>query len=106
MVIRPEIWRGRRCLMGAVDGDAAFISIIPDDLINDKDNDMSEMCLNSRMRLRVHFFCRHEGGAWSLIGACRPQPAAIMLCCTKQGTDKRCKVSYTLEKHIQYSTAL
>ena len=35
MAIRPEIWRGRRCL-GAVDGDAAFISIIPDDLVNEK----------------------------------------------------------------------
>jgi hypothetical protein len=34
MAIRLEIWRGRRCLMGAVDGDAAFISIIPDDLVN------------------------------------------------------------------------
>jgi hypothetical protein len=36
MAIRPEIWRGRRCLMGAIDGDAAFISIIPDDLVNEK----------------------------------------------------------------------
>jgi hypothetical protein len=35
MAIRLEMWRGSSCL-GAVDGDAAFISIIPDDLVNDK----------------------------------------------------------------------
>ena len=33
MAVRLEIWRSRPCL-GVVDGDAAFISIIPDDLVN------------------------------------------------------------------------
>jgi hypothetical protein len=33
--LRLEIWGGRH-LLGVVDGDAAFISIIPDDLVNDE----------------------------------------------------------------------